>query len=145
MKKYLTCIIILLVEFKSFTQYKTSTDLTFNQIEPSNGPIAAILLPILFLIFLVFMLITLVKYFLDYRLKNKLTERGMSDQLSNYQSAQEKQNDAIKLAILFCGLGIGLTLTYFTAPIDLHSLAIMAFSLGLSYLAYFLYLRKNNN
>ena len=93
------------------------------------------------------MLTSLVKYFLEFRLKNKLIDRGMAEQLSTYllsKNAHEKQNEAIKLAILFCGIGAGLTMTYLTAPINIHSLAIMAFSLGLSYLAYFFYLRSNN-
>ena len=91
------------------------------------------------------MLITLIKYFLDFRLKNKLIDRGMAEQLSAYllnKNHQEKQTEVIRMAILCCGIGLGLTLIYFTAPIHIHSLAIMAFSLGLSYLAYFFYLRR---
>lgn len=104
-----------------------------------------IIMPILFISFLIVMLISLVKYFLDFRLKNKLIDRGMSEQLSAYLSNkndQEKKDEVIKLAILFCGIGLGLLITYFSAPIDIHSLAIMSFSLGISYLAYFFYLRK---
>lgn len=119
-----------------------------NDIEPlASDPSSQILFPILFISFLVFMLISLIKYFLEFRLKNKLIDRGMSEQLSAYllnQNGQEKQNELIKLAILFCGIGIGLTLIYLTTPIHIHSLAIMAFSLGLSYLAYYFYLRRKN-
>ena len=97
--------------------------------------------------FLIFMLSSLVRYFLEFRLKNKLIDRGMAEQLSAYllsKNGQEKQNEVIKSAILFCGIGAGLTVTYLTAPINMHSLAIMAFSLGLSYFAYFFYLRRKN-
>lgn len=115
-------------------------------IEPlSSEPTGEIILPMLFIGFLAFMLISVVRYFLDFRLKNKMIDRGMSEQLSAYLQSnndQGKYNEVIKMAILFCGIGLGLTITYLTAPIHIHSLAIMAFSLGLSYLAYFFYLRK---
>lgn len=117
-----------------------------NTVEPVvSESIAGIVFPILFISFLIFMLITLVKYFLDFRLKNKLIDRGMSEQLSAYLLNQNNQNNpnlVIKLAFLFCGIGLGLLITYLTAPVHIHSLAIMAFSLGFSYLAYFFYLRK---
>lgn len=146
MKKLLTSIIILLVTVQAFAQNKLVTDNKSNSVEPATiEPISQILLPILFITFLVFMLITLIKYFLEFRLKNKLIDRGMSEQLSAYllnKNYQEKQDEVIKLAILFCGIGTGLIMTYLTAPIHIHSLAIMAFSLGLSYLAYFFYLRR---
>jgi len=146
MKKLLTSIIILLVTVQAFAQNKLVTENKSNSVEPATiEPISQILLPILFITFLVFMLINLIKYFLEFRLKNKLIDRGMSEQLSAYllnKNDQEKQDEVIKLAILFCGIGTGLIMTYLTAPIHIHSLAIMAFSLGLSYLAYFFYLRR---
>lgn len=146
MKKLIISILVLLATVQAFAQNETITASPSSPIEPlASEPIAGIILPILFIISLVFMLISLIKYFLEYRLKNKLIERGMAEQLSAYllnKNDQEKQNEVIKLAILFFGIGTGLTMIYLTAPINLHSLAIMAFSLGLSYLAYFFYLRR---
>lgn len=146
MKKILTSIIILLATVQAFAQNNPITDSKSNAVVPSTiEPISQILLPILFIAFLVFMLITLIKHFLEFRLKNKIIEKGMAEQLSAYlinSNAKEKQNEVIKMAILFCGIGTGLSITYLTAPIHIHSLAIMAFSVGLSYLAYFFYLRK---
>lgn len=147
MKTLLKSILVLFATTQTFAQNNTITTQS-NVIEPlTPEPTAEILLPILLMVFLVFMLITLVKYFLEYRLKNKLIDRGMSEQLSVYLSnkdEQEKKNEVIKMAILFCGIGLGLLLTYFSAPINIHSLAIMTFSIGLSYLLYFFYLRKQN-
>lgn len=145
MKKLLTSIIIPLAAVQTFAQNKPIVDSNPNTVAPAT---VEIILPILFIISLAFMLVTLIKYFLEFRLKNKLIDRGMSEQLSAYllsKNDKEKQNEVIKWAILFCGIGTGLILTYFTAPIDLHSLAIMAFSIGLSYLAYFFYLKKSNS
>jgi len=146
MKKILSTIIIFLATVQAFTQNNLITDHPSSAVNPlAPAPVGEIILPILLVLFLVFMLITLVKYFLEFRLKNKLIDRGMAEQLSVYLSEKndkEKQHDVVKLAILFCGIGTGLTLIYLTAPIHIHSLAIMAFSLGLSYLAYFFYLRR---
>lgn len=141
-----TCILLLLVTVQAFTQPLSLTDNESTAVDPDAiDPISQILLPILFIAFLIFMLVTLIKHFLEFRLKNKLIDRGMSEQLSAYlleKNAQEKQHESAKLAILFCGIGGGLTITYLTTPINIHSLAIMAFSLGLSYSAYFFYLRR---
>ena len=111
----------------------------------TSEPMGELIFPILFMSFLVFMLISLVKYFLEFRLKNKMIDRGMTEQMFAYSFNKNDDNkfDAvIKLAILFCGLGIGLAITYLAGPINILSLAIMAFSIGLSYFAYFVYLRK---
>ena len=136
----------MLATVQAFAQSKPISDTKSSSIKPlASEPIAGIVFPIIFIGFLVFMLVSLVRYFLEYRLKNKLIDRGMSEQLSAYllsKDEKEKSDEVIKLAILFCGIGAGLTMTYLTTPIDIHSLAIMAFSLGLSYLAYFFYLRK---
>lgn len=146
MKKILTTIIILLATVQAFAQNNLITDHKSNVVESATiEPVSQIMLPMLFIAFLVFILITLVKFFLEYRLKNKLIDRGMAEQLSAYLSDKndkEKQHEVAKMAILFCGVGTGLIITYLTAPVDIHSIAIMAFSIGLSYLAYFFYLRR---
>lgn len=146
MKKLLINTIVLLTTVTALAKEHFTNGDKLNPVEPSPlEPIAGIILPILFIGFLVFMLITLIKYFLEFRLKNKLIERGMSEQLSAYLSnknSKERQHDAMKLAILFCGVGAGLAVTYLTTPIDIHSIAIMVSSVGLSYLVYFFYLRR---
>lgn len=141
-------VISLLTTIQAFAQYNSISDTKSSSVEPlASEPIAGIILPILLIGFLIFMFVFLVRYFLEYRFKNKLIDRGMAEQLSTYllsKNEQEKQNETIKLAILFCGIGAGLTMTYLTTPINIHSLAIMAFSIGLSYFAYFFYLRREN-
>lgn len=148
MKKRFALIISSLATVPAFAQNNPTIDTPPNAVAPlASEPMVGIIFPILFMAFLVFMLAMLMKYFLDYRLKNKLIDRGMSEPLTAYlvdNNDREKQNEVMKLAILFCGIGMGLLLTYLTAPIHIHSLAIMAFSLGLSYLAYFFYLRRSN-
>lgn len=146
MRKLIISLTSLLATVQAFAQNKPISDTKSSSVEPLlSEPMAGIILPIILIGFLIFMLVSMVRYFLEYRLKNKLIDKGMSDQLSAYlliKDDQEKQKEVIKLAILFCGIGGGLTMTYFTTPINIHSLAIMAFSLGLSYFAYFFYLKK---
>ena len=149
MKKTVTTAISLLPTIQLFAQNTPTLETKLKEMEAlsEETPIQFIF-PILFMSFLIVMLITLVKYFLEFRLKSKLIDKGMAEQLSNYlveKNEQEKQNEAIKLAILFCGIGLGLLFTYFSAPLNIHSIAIMSLSLGLIYWAYFLYLKKKNN
>lgn len=113
--------------------------------QTTSEPMGELIFPILFISFLVFMLISVVKYFLEFRLKNKMIDRGMTEQILAYsfnKNDDNKFDDVIKLAIIFCGLGMGFAITYLAGPINILSLAIMAFSMGLSYFAYFFYLRK---
>jgi hypothetical protein len=122
----------------------TKPDISDLSISTTNS-IEGILLPILFIGFLLFMLVSIVKYFLAFRLKNKMIDRGMTEQIAAEllnKNEHNKLDDIIKIAILFCGLGIGLLITHFSSPLGIHSLAIMAFSIGLSYFAYFFYLQK---
>jgi dolichol kinase len=146
MKKFGTFILILLATAPSFAQSIPSISESSNT-RIQEEPIGHVLMPILFMAFLAIMLVTLIKYFLDFRLKNKLIDRGMAEQLSSHLSGKnlhEKQQETIKWTLLLFGLSLGLTISYFTTPVDIHSIAIMAFCIGLSYLAYFLYLRSLN-
>lgn len=148
MKQLLTTLAYTLPTVSALAEIEPISDLPSQTADQLMMEPLYTLLPILFMSFLVFMVVALIKYFLEFRLKNKLIERGMAEQLSTYlldNNPQEKQHGAFKWAILFCGIGAGLTFTYLTAPVGIHSLAIMAFCLGLSYFAYFVYLRKSNN
>lgn len=114
--------------------------------EPVNQPhLKEIIAPIVVVGLLIFLILSITKYILDYRLKNKIVNKGISEQLSSSILAKDgknKNDEAIKFAILTCGIGIGLLITYYTMPFHLHSLAIMAFSIAASYFAYFFYLKN---
>lgn len=106
---------------------------------------AETILAMIFVGLLVYLIISLVRYFLDHRLKNKLVDKGAAEHLAALiqdSNSTDKNDQAIRLAILFCGIGIGLMITYFTLPLHIHSLAIMSFSIGLSYMAHFFYLKN---
>lgn len=105
------------------------------------------LIPLFAITLVVTLIIQVAKYILDYKLKNKIIDRGISEQLANsvlQKSVADKKDDSIKLSILLLGVSGGLTVSYYTMPLHIHSIAIMAFSAGLSYLVYFFYLQKKN-
>lgn len=134
MKKLFICLFPLLAQ--GATAEQISNEQNF-QVET--------LLPVLLIGILFYFLISLIKFALEYRLKNKMIEKGLTEHLShNLFASNNKKDDAIKAAILLSGIGLGLLLSYFTAPLHIHSLAIMAFSIAGSYWAYFLYLKRSN-
>ena len=96
-------------------------------------------------LFMIFIL-TIMKRILDHRLKNKILERGITDSvaLSILQTnPNENRNINIKWFAILAGLGAGLTIVNYTRPLGIHSLAIMAFCIAISFLGYFYYLKQS--
>ncbi|MFN6359010.1 MAG: hypothetical protein ACK4XL_09270 [Bacteroidota bacterium] len=111
-----------------------------------RGSIESVL-PIIAITLVVMLIIQVTKYILDHKLKNKIIDRTISEQLANsilQKSASDKKDESIKWSILLLSLSGGLTVAYHTMPLHIHSLAIMAFSAGISYLIYFFYLQKKS-
>ncbi len=112
----------------------------------NSGSIESVF-PIIAITLVVMLIIQVTKYVLDHKLKNKIIDRTISEQLANsilQKSVTDKKDDSIKWSILLLCLSGGLTVAYHTMPLHIHSIAIMAFSAGLSYLVYFFYLQKKN-
>lgn len=104
------------------------------------------LLPVFPIVLFVVLVISVTKYLLDFRLKNKIIDRGISEQLANSilaKSESDKKDDAAKWAFLLIGLSGGLIAAYYTAPLDIHSLAIIVLSIGLSFMANYFYLTNS--
>ena len=100
---------------------------------------------VIFLIgmFMLFIL-TILKRVMDHRLKNKIIDKGIPENLvaSVLQPGTEKDRDInIKWCAILTGLGLGLTIVYNQQPLGIHSLAIMSFCIAASFLGYFLFLR----
>jgi hypothetical protein len=105
-------------------------------------------IPLFAITLIVMLVIQVTRYILDHKLKNKIIDRNISEQLASSileKSVADKKDDSIKWAFLLLGLSGGLTVSYYTMPLHIHSFAIMTFSLGLSYLVYYFYLRRKNN
>ena len=85
-----------------------------------------------------------VKLFLDTRLKNKIIDKGVSEQLA--VSILQNNNDdnkieAIKWFLLLSGIGLALLIISMQTVLSIGSAAIMALCLAASFMGYYLYLR----
>jgi hypothetical protein len=93
-------------------------------------------------------ILTVLKRVLEYRLKNKIVDKGISENISSSileTKASENKNINIKWFAILAGLGIGLAIVNYTQPLGLHSLAIMSFSISLSFLGYYFFIRQTEN
>jgi len=93
--------------------------------------------------FMIFIL-GIMKRIMDFRLKNKIVEKGIPENLVSsilQTNPNENRNVNIKWFAVLTGLGAGLTIIYYTLPLGIHSLAIMAFCIAASFLAYFFFLK----
>lgn len=105
---------------------------------------AAIFVVFLFMVFI----LAILKWILEYRLKNKIVDKGIPENIASsilQTSNRENRHANIKWFALLAGIGAGLTLVNYTLPLGVHSLAIMTFSISLSFLGYFFYLKQSGN
>jgi glucose uptake protein GlcU len=94
----------------------------------------------------IFTLLTVVKRYMDFRLKNKMLDKGISETVvaSILQvNPDDNRNNSMKWFLILVGIGIALTVIYYTLPLGIQSLAIMAFSIAASFLAYYFFLRQS--
>lgn len=94
----------------------------------------------------VFFVITLLQRILDHRLRNKIIDKGISDGLAAYllkNHPKETTQSTIKWFCLLGATGVGLIIVYYTMPLSIHSLAIMAISLSLGFLGYYFFLKES--
>lgn len=95
--------------------------------------------------FMYFIIVVMNKIF-EHRLKNKIVDKGITETVAQSilqtKSAEESKTANIKWFSILAGIGIGLTGVNYTQPLGFHSLAIMAFSISLSFLGYYLFIRN---
>jgi hypothetical protein len=93
-----------------------------------------------------FFIITVMKKIFEHRLKNKIVDKGISEVVAQSiletKSGEENKNANVKWFSILAGMGIGLIGVNYTQPLGFHSLAIMAFSISLSFLGYYLFTRN---
>jgi hypothetical protein len=96
----------------------------------------------------VYFIISIVRLILDNRLKFKMIEKGVSDKVVE-QILQPTRTDALgqalKWFLVLAGIGVGLGIVSATRPFGIHSIGIIAFCLALSFLGYFLYMKRSEN
>lgn len=89
--------------------------------------------------------LNIIRYFLDGKLKNKLIDKGTTENVvSQLLQPLKKDNklEPFKWFAILTGIGTGLLLINFTQPMGIHSLAIMSFSLAAGFLGYYFYSRR---
>lgn len=92
-------------------------------------------------------ILTVLKRVVDFRLKNKIVEKGIPENIvaSILQTnPKEDRNMNIKWFAILAGLGVAFTLINFTLPLGIHSLAIMAFCIAASFLGYFFFIKYSD-
>jgi len=90
-------------------------------------------------------ILAIIKKIIDYRLKNKIVDKGISENIASsilQTTPHEGINANIKWFALLAGIGAGLMIVNYTQPLGFHSVAIMAFSISLSFLGYYFFIRK---
>lgn len=96
-------------------------------------------------LFMIFIL-AIIRRIMDYRIKNKIVEKGIPENIVSsilQTSPKENRNTNIKWFALLAGTGTGLTIIYYTLPLGIHSLAIMAFCTAASFLGYYFFLKHS--
>ena len=91
-------------------------------------------------------ILTFLKQILEHRLKNRILDKGIPENLVTtllQPKNVDEKNVNIKWFAILAGLGAGLLVVYYTQPLDIHSLAIMAFSISLSFLGYYFFTRRS--
>ena len=104
--------------------------------------VAAIIVVGMFMLFI----INIMKRIFEHRLKNKIVDKGISEIIAqsilDTRTAEDNKNANIKWFSILAGIGIGLIGVNYTQPLSFHSLAIMAFSISLSFLGYYFFTKN---
>jgi drug/metabolite transporter (DMT)-like permease len=92
-----------------------------------------------------FFIITIMKRIFEHRLKNKIVDKGISENIAHSiletKATEDNKYANVKWFAILAGIGLGLTGVNYTQPLGFHSLAIMAFSISLSFLGYYFFIR----
>ncbi len=88
-------------------------------------------------------ILTILRTFLDHKLKNKMLEKGISETLvaSILQKDSKSAKDlSMKWVLVLISTGMGLFVTNYYLPLGLHSIGIMAISIAIGFLLNTIYL-----
>jgi hypothetical protein len=116
--------------------------------EIADIPLGVIGIPavILALYLILTFILTFAKSIMDNRLKARMIEKGVSDKVVEQllqPDGKDVKGQAMKSFLLLSGIGLGLSIIKFFLPIGIHSIAIMSFSIALSFLGYYYFLKRS--
>ncbi|HEY8971922.1 MAG TPA: hypothetical protein VIM64_22625 [Puia sp.] len=103
----------------------------------------------IFLLYLCFnFVLELLQRNLDHRIKSKAIAAGASESMVGRLLARKKKNvrrGALAWICVLLAIGLGLSIINLTLPFGLHSMAILAFSIGAGLLAFYLISGRERN
>jgi hypothetical protein len=97
---------------------------------------------------IMFFIITILRMSMDYRLKTKMINKGVSEQLAAQMlqnNTKNNRNVALKWFLLMVSTGAGFMLIGLFRPFGVHSIGIIAFSIGAGFLGYYLLTKRSEN
>lgn len=115
-----------------------------NSIVPIDKDIQVMTGLIIVIALISFTILAIIKRWMEYRLKNKLIDSGLSENIINavlQDATNRNKNSNIKWFAILAGVGTALTIINYTLPLGIHSLAIMTFCVSASFLCYFFFLK----
>ena len=142
MKKTITTIAVIFFAFTLNSQENNNLQQNTQIDHEVFNICATIFVVALFMIFI----LTILKRVLEYRLKNKIVEKGIVENIASsilQTGTNENRHINIKWFAILAGIGAGLTIVNYTQPLGIHSLAVMAFSISLSFLGYYFFLKQS--
>jgi hypothetical protein len=99
---------------------------------------------IFFIALFMLFILAITRKFIDFRIKSKIVDKGIPESMVSsllQTNPNEDRNGYIKWGTVIAGIGVGLTIVNYTLPLGIHSLAIMAFCISISLIAYYLLIR----
>src|SRR5215213_8375604 len=137
MKKVTTLIAVFIVPFVVHAQGQFRFGNGFSVPDEVFRICTAILVVYLFITFI----ITIIRSFLDFRLKSKMVDKGVPEKIVDQflQRGKDSKAQAIKAFLILASIGIGIGIINYTLPFGFHSISIIAFSISLAFLGYFYY------
>jgi len=88
----------------------------------------------------------IIKLISDGRIKRKMLDKEVPENVVEkflQPTTTDSKSVAIKWFFVLACIGLGLTVINLTLPVGIHSIAIMAFSIALSFLGYFFYVKRS--
>jgi hypothetical protein len=143
MKKIIAITMLIAAPFALPAQHYRLSDGRYFSQELINIP-ATILIVYLLTTFL----LTIIRSNLDYRLKSRMVDKGVSDKIVEQflqPHNRDSRGQAMKWFLILAGIGVGLTIVSFTLPLGIHSVAILVFSVAFSFLGYYYFLKRSGS
>jgi len=142
MKKRLTFILALLTPIALSAQ----DNYHFTEGNSFSRPVFEITATLVAAYLFVYFIVTIIRLILDNRIKFKMVEKGVSDKVVEQilqPTKTDAKSQALKWFLVLAGIGLGLGIVSATRPFGIHSIAIIAFCLALSFLGYFTYMKRS--